>query len=155
MQTQVVLAQPYDLQPDDGRYLDDIRVRLVATNALTGGQMMAGECVNPGPGGPPLHTHHSHDEAYLVLGGRYGFKVRDRTFEGGPGTFVYVPRDTVHTFASLGPDEGRIFCITLPGLDQFLERMSGIAARGGGDEEMAALFADFDSEINGPPLMSA
>lgn len=114
---------------------------------------LAAECTNPGPGGPVLHTHHAHDELYLVLQGRYRFRIGDEEHEGGPGLFVYAPRGTTHTFASVGPEEGRIFAMSLPGLEHFLERMSNLPVRGNTREGLADLFHDFDSEINGPPLV--
>src|SRR5579875_3431004 len=93
-------SQAYVLQPNEGQMIDELRLRVLATEALTGGALMALVCTNPGPGGPALHTHHAHDELYLVLKGRYRFKLGDREHEGGPGTFVYAPRGTTHTFAS-------------------------------------------------------
>jgi mannose-6-phosphate isomerase-like protein (cupin superfamily) len=146
-------AGAYVLQAGEGQALENLHLRIVATGALTGGTMFAAVCVNPGPGGPPLHTHHAHDEFYLVLAGRYRFKMIEEVHEGGPGTFVYVPRGTPHTFACVGSDEGRIFAGSMPGLEHFLERMSGLQARGAGHEEYVALFRDFQSEINGPSLV--
>lgn len=146
-------VQAYVLQPDDGQVIEDLHLRIMATDARTGGTLMAVECVNPGRGGPALHTHHAHDELYLVLQGRYRFKLGSEEHEGGPGMFVYAPRGTTHTFASVGPDEGRILFITLPGLERFLERMAALPVRGTAREGLAELFHDFDSEINGPPLV--
>ena len=146
-------VQAYVLQPGEGRIIENLRLRIMATGALTGNTLFAAECTNPGPGGPVLHTHHAHDEFYLVLQGRYRFKVGEEEHEGGPGLFVYAPRGTTHTFASVGPDEGRIFAGSLPGLEDFLERMSNLPLRGNTHEGLTELFHDFDSEINGPPLV--
>ncbi len=146
-------VQAYVLQPDEGQSIENLHLRIVATNASTGGTLMAAECTNPGPGGPVLHTHHAHDELYLVLQGRYRFRIGDEEHEGGPGLFVYAPRGTTHTFASVGLEEGRIFAMSLPGLEHFLERMSNLPVRGNTREGLADLFHDFDSEINGPPLV--
>jgi mannose-6-phosphate isomerase-like protein (cupin superfamily) len=146
--------RPYVLQPGEGETLENLRLRIVATNALTGGQLMAAECVNPGPGGPPLHTHTAHDEMYFVLQGRYRFKLGDDEQEGGPGTFVYVPRGTAHAFASVGPEEGRLFAVSLPGLEGFLEQMSAELEAGDADQQdLTQLFHAYHSEIDGPPLM--
>jgi hypothetical protein len=51
----------------------------------------------------------------------------------------------------VGPEEGRIFFISLPGLEQFLERMATLPVHGNTREGLAELF--LDSEINGPPLV--
>src|SRR5947209_6783716 len=93
---------PSVLQPDEGRFLEALRVRVLATGATTRGMTCVMTCVNPGPGGPPLHIHHSHDEWYFVMAGRYRFQIEGRTHDGGAGTFGYVPRGVVHSFASIG-----------------------------------------------------
>ncbi len=146
-------VQAYVLQPGEGRFIENLHLRVVAGDVLTGGTLFAAECTNPGPGGPVLHTHHAHDELYLVLQGRYRFKISEKEYEGGPGMVVYAPRGTTHTFASLGPEEGRIFALSLPGLEQFIERMSNLPLTGNIRQGLAELFHDFDSEINGPPLV--
>ena len=144
----------YVLQPDEGQNLASLRVRLLATQALTHGVCCALEIVNPGPGGPPLHTHHAHDEFYFVLKGRYRFRIGEREHEGGPGTFAYVARNEIHAFASVGPEEGRLFSASLPGgLEHFLERLADLQERGVELEEIEALHAEYDTEVNGPPLV--
>jgi mannose-6-phosphate isomerase-like protein (cupin superfamily) len=155
MTSQAIHAQtPIILQPQDGHFIDELNVRVLASESTTGGAMMACTCINPGPGGPALHTHHAHDEYYLVLRGHYRFQIGDRQIDGGPGTFVSAPRDTIHTFASIGPEEGEVFTIALPGgLERFLERMAKLPVRGSVRDGLPELFSDFASEINGPPLV--
>jgi quercetin dioxygenase-like cupin family protein len=88
-----------------------------------------------------------------VLQGRYRFKVRDREYEGGPGTFVCAPRGTSHTFASVGSEEGRLFSLTLPGAEQYLQGMAELQERGVDQQEMVEHFHAFQTEIDGPPLV--
>jgi mannose-6-phosphate isomerase-like protein (cupin superfamily) len=145
-------ANAYILQPHEGEALDAIGLRLLATKDLTGGRLFAAACVNPGTGGPPLHTHYAHDEFYLVLRGLYRFRIEGRDQDGGPGTFAYVPRGTSHTFANIGPDEGRLLAGSLPSLEDFLRRMTRLGDRDASQKEYVKLFADFDSRIDGPPL---
>lgn len=146
-------VRAYVVPPDEGKRLENLHLRLLACNTLTGGQLSAAEIENPGPGGPPMHTHREHDEFYLVLTGRYRFKIGEEIHEGGAGTFAYVPRGASHTFASVGPEPGRLFGVTLPGLEQFLERMSLGQEQGIDQREMFDLFRQYDSEIDGPPLV--
>lgn len=146
-------AGPYVLQPEEGERINNLRLRMLATGALTGDTLMAVECVNPGPGGPLEHIHASHDEFYYVLQGRYRFKIGEDEHDGGPGTFAYVPRNTSHTFASLGPEEGKLLTFSLPGLDGFLRCMSERIAAGAGDQEMTGFFREFDSEVTGSHLI--
>jgi mannose-6-phosphate isomerase-like protein (cupin superfamily) len=146
-------SQAYVLQPEDGQLIENLGLRILASNTQTRDAFMAGVVTNPGPGGPPLHTHFTIDELYFVLQGRYRFKIRDQEYEGGPGTFVYAPRGTSHTFASAGPEDGQLFCITLPGTEDFLRGISELQERGMDQQEMVEHFHTFQTEIDGPPLV--
>lgn len=147
-------APAYVLQPEEGQQLDDLHLRLMATDALTGGEVCVLVCTNPGPGGPHLHTHDVHTEFMVVLQGRYRFKIGETEREGGPGTFAYIPRRVVHSWASVGPEEGRLLAAVFPGdFAGFLERLEDLSARGAGEDEVATLYVDYQSEINGPPLL--
>lgn len=146
-------AQAYVLQPDDGQRIENLGLRILTTNAQTNGSFMAGTVTNPGPGGPPLHTHHALDEFLFVLQGTYRFRVGDREFEGGSGTFAYIPRGTSHTFAGVGTEEGRVLFVTLPGMEAFLQGISELESRGVDQRDMANHYRAFESEIDGPPLV--
>ncbi len=143
----------YMVGAEGGRYIDELNLRILADGKQTHEQMLAMVATNPVPGGPPLHTHHSHDELYYVLEGRYRFRIGEQELEGGPGSFVYVPRGTTQTFANIGPGTGRIFSMTLPGFDGFVERMAELPLQGGKRVGAEDLFRDFDSDLNGPPLL--
>jgi quercetin dioxygenase-like cupin family protein len=148
-------ARPYVLGPDDGQHIENLHLHILATGATTGA-LFAAICTNPGPGGPPLHTHRSHDEYFLVLKGRYLFQIGAERIEGGQGSFVAIPRGTVHTFASAGPEEGQLFAFNVPsGLEHFIARISALEAAGTPQAALHDLFAEYDSEINGPPLIEA
>jgi mannose-6-phosphate isomerase-like protein (cupin superfamily) len=143
----------YALPAEQGRSIEALHVRLLATGESTRDAMCVIEIVNPGPGGPPLHTHFAHDEWYFVLQGRYRFRIGDRTEEGGPGTFAYVPRGIVHSFASVGTEEGRLLSTSVPGgLEHFLQKMAVLQERGANEVEIVELHAEYQSQINGHPL---
>lgn len=146
-------SHAYVLQPEEGQRIDNLGLRLLATGARTGDALTAAVCTNPGPGGPPLHIHAAIDELYYVLKGRYRFKIGDDEIEGGPGTFAYVPRGTAHTFASVGPEEGQMIAVTLPGTERFLYGISDLQSHGMDQQDMVEHFRNFDSEIIGPPLI--
>jgi len=67
----------------------------------TGGQLTVEEFTCP-PGftGPPAHIHHAHDETFVVLTGRMLFTVDGNPHNAAPGTVIYAPRETVHSFAN-------------------------------------------------------
>lgn len=147
-------ARAYIMQPGEGDFVQSMHVRFVATDNLTGGRLMYGEVINPGPGGPPLHLHRGHDEFYFVVAGRYRFRVGDEVQEGTPGTFAYVPRGVAHSFASIGHEVGRVIIGNTPaGLERFVRRLGELDASGAGAEEVEQLFNEFDSEIVGPSLV--
>ena len=50
----------------------------------------------------PEHTHPGIVEALWFADGQGTMRVGDRSVEIGPGTFVYVPPDTVHGFVPTG-----------------------------------------------------
>lgn len=53
-----------------------------------------------GSGPATLHVHHSDDEAWHVLEGELTFRYIDRSETAGPGTTVFVPADTPHTYTA-------------------------------------------------------
>lgn len=60
--------------------------------------------------GPPPHFH-PWDEAFVVIKGELSIGVGDEEVTGGPGTFVHVPRGTVHWFTFLDED-GEMISVT-------------------------------------------
>ena len=71
-------------------------------------------------GGPPPHIHHREDEAFYILEGRFSFLCGEeqRLFEAG--SFVYIPKGTLHTFRNAGDTPGRLLVtITPAGLENF------------------------------------
>jgi quercetin dioxygenase-like cupin family protein len=72
----------------------------------------------PGDNGPDPHVHHEHVDSFFVLEGQLEWRVGP-TLEphvGGPGSFVSVPRDVLHTFRNPGPGEARFLNLHAPGL---------------------------------------
>lgn len=68
----------------------------------TGGQFgFAINEVEPGAG-PPLHMHTLEDEVFYVLEGEVEFTVGTEKILAGPGTTVFGPRGTPHTFKGAG-----------------------------------------------------
>jgi mannose-6-phosphate isomerase-like protein (cupin superfamily) len=54
----------------------------------------------PGEKGPDPHVHHGHVDSFFVLEGTMTFELGadGQRVDAGPGTFVSVPPDVVHTF---------------------------------------------------------
>ncbi len=54
----------------------------------------------PGPGGPPQHVHHEHDEIFIVTRGALRFTSGPDSVDVEAGSCVTVPPGTPHTFAN-------------------------------------------------------
>src|SRR5258708_31218627 len=67
-----------------------------------------------GSGPATLHVHHSDDEAWHVLKSELTFRYADRTKTVGPGTTVFVPAGTAHTY--IAPHHARYLIIFSPHL---------------------------------------
>jgi quercetin dioxygenase-like cupin family protein len=53
-----------------------------------------------GSGPATLHLHHADDEAWHVLEGELTFRYADRSEVAGPGSTVFVPAGTAHTYTA-------------------------------------------------------
>jgi quercetin dioxygenase-like cupin family protein len=71
-----------------------------------------------GAQGPDPHVHHDHVDCFYVLEGQLEWRVGPslRPHTGAAGTFVFVPRDVLHTFHNPGPGEARFLNLHAPGL---------------------------------------
>ncbi len=62
----------------------------------TGGQYWALEGLADNHMAVPVHAHTREDEIWFVLEGEIAFTLGEEIIVGGPGTFVYIPRNTPH-----------------------------------------------------------
>jgi len=73
-----------------------------------------------------------------------------------PGTFLFIPRGTVHAPKSVGAEAGRVLAaFVYGGAEQAFERFARLAPADGGAPDMEHLQAvarKYDSEFVGPPL---
>ena len=103
---------------------DRITVKLASED--TGGVYSVAEEISPPQGGPPPHTHSQEDETLYVLEGEVEFLLGEDTIPAGPGSCVYVPRGTLHTFKNVGTLPSRVLVVLSPGgsRSSFLRRAS-------------------------------
>jgi quercetin dioxygenase-like cupin family protein len=90
---------------------------------------------------PPPHIHTREDEFIYVLEGEVGFRIGERQYRGGPGTFVSFPRGIAHGFEIHGP-AARLLIINTPG---GFERMFELAPAT--PEDAVAAMAEFGMEL--------
>lgn len=125
---------------------------------LLGGEHTGGSCsailgeVRPGDG-PPPHRHHDRDEYFFVLEGTYALGVNGKASTIGPGTMVFVPRGTVHTFKNVSDKTGRLLEWTIPGSNgDYFRAMHAMEQNGGfNPETFAAINAKFVTDFVDQP----
>jgi quercetin dioxygenase-like cupin family protein len=137
---------------------------LKGTRDNTGGALTLVEASVPAGSGPPPHVHANEDEAYYVLEGELEVLDGERTFAAGAGSFVFIPRGTLHRFRNVGHGHARmLFLFTPAGFEEFFVAV-GQPARAGepapplGDDEIARtneLAERFGMEVRFPESPSA
>ena len=147
------------LQPGEDRLLPGPEgFTLKATSDETAGSLGFMEATSPPGFSPPRHIHHNHDEVFYVLAGEFRFLVGEEIVDASPGTFVFIPRGTVHTLKVIGDKPGsRVIAFVPGGAERVFAEFARLAASHGGlaeldAEQLRAIAAEYDSEFVGPPL---
>ena len=121
----------------------------------TGGAYSLLETLMPGEG-PPQHIHKNEDEAFYLLEGEVGVKRGEETIHASPGTYVMIPKGTIHTVWKIGSTPVKTLAIlSPPGFEEyFLE--TGMEDREPDKaayiEKAMAVSEKYNLEIVGPPL---
>ena len=152
--------QAITLGPGEGRVIQvpGHPISYKATAEGTGGAYSLLEVVVAGEG-PPQHIHKAEEEAFYVLEGEVNIKIGEQTIRGTVGSFVLIPRGTVHTFWNAGPTPAKLLVIfSPPGFEQAFVEVFG--ERGEEEEidhatyveRIMAVSEKYNQEIVGPPL---
>ncbi len=156
-----VKFQPFVRGPDDGEatWFLGTRMTVKATAQTTGGAFGLIEVRLAVGFSPPLHIHHQEDESFWILEGELTVVCDDQTYQAGPGSFIYLPRDLPHTFRV---DKGPAHLLELvqpgghenfyleggrPALDDTIPEFNPRDL-----ERVHALYAKYRLEDAGPPL---
>ena len=150
------------LRPGEGRTIPGTNtLTLKATSEQTGGSIGVLEATSPPGYGPPRHIHYSSDELFYVLEGEFLFLVGERQISAMPGTFVFIPRGTVHAAKFIGNKPGKVLTAYVPGgLERSFEEFARVRTEQGEDESRSTgrsmtveeINEKYDSEFVGPPL---
>jgi quercetin dioxygenase-like cupin family protein len=150
------------LGPGEGRTIPGTdAMTLKATSEETGGSIGFLEATSLPGTGPPRHVHRSHDELFYVLEGEFLFLVGERQVSALPGTFVFIPRGTVHAVKVTGREPGRVIAAYVPGglersFEEFAqlrtEQGEGATRSIGRGKTAEEINEKYDSEFVGPPL---
>jgi mannose-6-phosphate isomerase-like protein (cupin superfamily) len=128
------MSEPYVLGTHDGRVLNLGNFEAVV---LAGGETTSGEFAllrtqnEPHDFGPPLHLHRDAAESFYVLEGEYIVYINDDQFVARPGSFVYVPANTPHTFKVSSASAGKKLNLFTPAaMTCFFERLALLEEQG-------------------------
>ncbi len=106
-------------------------------------------------GGPPLHAHIEQDETFHVISGELRLKVGEQMIDAKEGQFVYIPKNTVHTYVNLKQEPARAVGILVPGgFDKFVEEMAAYqsSVEKPDQAKLAEISARHKQVAAGPPL---
>ena len=154
--------------PGQGRTIPGTdAITLIATAEQTGGSIGVFEDTTSPGDGPPRHVHYGSDELFYVLEGEFLILVGQRQESVSAGTYVFVPKGTVHAYKVIGIERGRVLSAFVPGgperaFEEFVklrtegEEVNRSARRSRSMAQMNEMFSKinekYDSEFVGPPL---
>jgi mannose-6-phosphate isomerase-like protein (cupin superfamily) len=117
-----------------------LQMRVMLSSEETGGRFSAIHCIHRPGEGPPPHLHRDQQEYFLVLSGTYRVQVGDAPArEVGPGTLIFVPNGTVHSFSNVGTTDAAMLDWSLPGgQDRYFQEIDALQAGAGFDLQRMA-----------------
>jgi quercetin dioxygenase-like cupin family protein len=84
--------------------------------------------ISPPGGGPPPHSHLNEDETFYVLEGEYEFLLNGDRRKLVSGDAIHASRRSIHTFRNIGPTQGKLLIVTVPGgFEKYLEEISPLS----------------------------
>jgi quercetin 2,3-dioxygenase len=143
-----ITAQVIVLGPGQGRKIPGPGgITLKATAQETAGAVGFLEATTASKYEAPPHIHHDCDELFYVLEGQFRFLVGERTVSAPAGTFVFIPRGTVHAAQNSGAEPGKVLAAYIPGgVEQSFEEF----ARSPGQRNSVAEKTNSEF-VSGPP----
>lgn len=153
------VMRPFAVPPGEGLAVDNPVggvLTFKATSDQSGGELTAIDTVAAPGEGPPLHVHSDEDEFIYILEGTFRVKLGDELTEAAPGSFVFIPRGTPHTWQNVGDAPARFFAGVMPAaiaFEEFFARYAQLPAEERGTEAFGRLAAETKAfEVLGPPL---
>ena len=148
------------VRPGEGRRVQAFgnEIEFMLSGDQTGESLTVGLASVPAGNGPPPHVHYAEDELFLILEGEYRIDLNGEWTNVGPGTAVYLPRGSVHTFRVVGPTPGRHWTLQTPsGFERYFARAAEVFAVPGKPDfaKLAAITADYGAELVQPAVADA
>jgi mannose-6-phosphate isomerase-like protein (cupin superfamily) len=112
--------------------------------------------VPAGSAAVPFHIHRGAEEAFYILEGTMTVSTPERTMDAPTGSFVLIPRGTVHTLANPGATPLRWLTFISPGwVSAWIEEESDLLEETGTYEPNAArreaIYEKYGLELVAPP----
>lgn len=118
------MNKPYELNIRAGKpyWMVDILWVVLAEANTTNGQhsMMWQLCPQGSQGSGPGPHYHDQDEGFYVLDGQITYQAGDETLVATTGSFVWIPRGTVHAFKVDSPTATLLNSYTPAGFEQVI-----------------------------------
>lgn len=116
-------------KPDEGRPYEMGRMsaKFVADGEETGSRLSVSEWwlepLTLAPDVPPPHSH-PEDHLFYIIKGEVSVQLDSHWYSAGPGTYIYIPGGTEHTFENRTSSRSGFVSINNPG--GFENAMPGI-----------------------------
>jgi len=162
------MSEPNVLLPGGGEalwFLDTL-MQVKLASAATSGALAIFEQLAPAGSATPMHRHDATDEHFYVLSGRVTFHGPSGARPCSPGTFVSVPKGTVHAFRVTEDGPARLLVISAPAtFEKFVRAVSRPALSAtvppaaappepAALERLATLGEQHDVTLLGPPPLA-
>ena len=147
----LVVVSPGDGQP---KWSGTSRITVKARAAQTQGAFGLILSETTRGSSPPLHVHHTADEAIWVISGRIRVRCGEDEFTLEAGGFTLLPRGVPHTFIS-EQDTSMLGLLTPGGTEAFFDYGPPVTSPTPPPvdaERMQRAAAEHDNEVVGPPL---
>jgi mannose-6-phosphate isomerase-like protein (cupin superfamily) len=112
---------------------------IITRAADTGNAHFALIATEPPGGGPPLHTHATEDEFFLILDGEMSFWIDGTISRVGVNGTAFVPRGLPHCFKNRSNRSARALVLFTPGhIEGFFDYGEAIDGRAPSDDVLIA-----------------
>jgi quercetin dioxygenase-like cupin family protein len=122
-----VIGNARPVPPREELWVTGLHVRLLLNSTDTDGRMSVAEITaHPGDFVPP-HLHVREDEMFYVLDGEIEFDTEAGAVTATSGTFLHIPKNTLHGFRNVGDRPGKLLNYHTPGGFEHFFRAVGTA----------------------------
>jgi quercetin dioxygenase-like cupin family protein len=151
--------RPFALAPGAGTSVENPTGGVTTFKAVgreSGGGLTVIEGVSAPGEGPPLHVHPEQDEFIYTLDGTFRVRLGEDLIEVLPRSFVFIPRNTPHTWQNVSEEPSRFVATLVPAsveFEEFFRRYGELSPEERGIEAFNRLAAETRAmDVLGPPL---